>query len=253
VGDWESIKQFLETPWLGNLLTVGQILWGLLGSVVLGGLAWFYKNVLKAMGARLAGWVRGLPKKIYAQLGLVTRADNLKDEVRFQDELVKRDERIAAFEKELQGLNAVRQKPIAAPAAPVPPPITGWTGPNTIERFEVKFTLVDPIGNYLGKFNPPAVPDNMIKAFLHGPFCRNCNYSLIKSELMNGIMQDVVAEKCPMCTLMWRKSELLASDLLRQVYNVLDAEFRSNKSIAETDVKDGTLRSFFDPLPSKPW
>lgn len=253
VGDWENIRQFLETPWLGNLLTFGQILWGVLGGVVLGGLAWFKQNVLKTMGVRFCVWVRGLPAKIFSMIGLVTKIDVSRVEAVFQSELIKREVRIAALERELRDVKALQLKSIAAPATTSPLPVTGWSGPSTIERFEGKFTLVDPIGNYLGKFNPPAVPDEMIKAFLHGPFCRNCNYSLTISDLVSGIMQDVVVEKCPVCGLVWRKQRLLASDLLRQIYQALDAEFRSNKSIAETDVKDGTLRSLFDPLPKKPW
>lgn len=256
VSDWESIQKFLETPWLGNVLTMGQILWGLLGGL-LAGLAWFYKNVLKAMYARLAGWARGLPTKIYARLGLVTQAEHLQTETRLQAELLKRDDRIAGLEKEIQSLKAAQQKSTSASALPppvaAPPPAGGWTGPKTIERFGVKFDLVDPIGNYLGKFNPPAVPDNVIKTFLHGPFCRNCNYSLTEGEVVGLIMQDVVVVKCPMCTHTWRKDKVLASDLLRRVYNALDGEFRSNKKIAETDVKEGTLLEFFLPLPKKPW
>ncbi len=249
LNDWEHIKQFLETPWLGNVLTLGQVLWGVVVAA-LTVLAWFYKKVLKGLYARLAIWVRGLPVKIYTWLGVVTQAERVQDRAHFQSELLSRDDRITILEKEIESLKASLKTPIATPA---PPPVTGWTGPKTIQRFGVKFNLVDPIGTYLGKFNPPVVPDDVIKASIHGPFCRNCNYALTQSCVVGSILQDIVIDNCPACTLHWRMDiGQLASDLLRRVYNVLDAEFRSNGKIAETDVKPGSFGSFM-PLPKKPW
>lgn len=247
ISDWDHIKQFLETPWLGNLLTVGQILWGVLGSAVLG-LAWFYKKILKTVFARITVWVRGLPVKMYARLGLVTQAERLHDQARFQAELIMRDDHIAGLEKQIEDLKDAQASPVVTRS-----PSTGWTGLRTIQRFGVKFDLVDPIGTYLGKFNPPAVPDSVIKAFLHGPFCRNCNYPLTASVFTGAIYEDIAIDKCPTCTLAWRSdTNEHAARLLRRVYNVLDAEFRSNGNIAETDVKPGSFGSFM-PLPKKPW
>lgn len=256
--DLESIQKFLENPLVGNVLTVGQTLWGLLGSI-LAGLAWLYKNVLKSMYARLAGWARGLPSKIYARLGLVTQTKHLQTETRLQAELVKQGERIAALDKELQSLKAAQKKSGATPASlpPVasPPPAPRWKGPKTVERLWVKFDLVDPIGDYLGKFNPPDVSDNVIKSFLHGPFCRNCNHSLTDKQVIGLVLADVVLDVCPACTYAWRKkTEELADTFRRRVYNVLDAEFRTTGKVAEIDGDPNhPLRSIFDIMPKKPW
>ena len=250
LSDWQHIKQFLETPWLGNLLTVGQILWGVLGSVVLGTLAWFYKRVLQAMYSRLAIWVRGLPVKIYARLGVVTQAERLQDRAHFQSELFSRDDRIARLEKEIEALKATHSATVVTPA---PTPVIGWTGPKTIQRFGVKFGLVDPIGIYLGKYDPSAVPNDVIKAFLHGPFCRNCNYALTDRRWTGSLYEDVVIDECSSCSLAWQKTaNQSALNLKRHVYKILDAEFRSNGKIAETDVPPGSFGSFM-PLPKKPW
>ncbi len=252
--DWERIKEFLETPWLGNLLTIGQVLWALVVTAI-GAVAGFRKrNVLKKMYEGFKEWMHGLPKKIYARLGLVTVIELSRTHLQLRQLLLREEQRLEALEKELQGLKAAQKKPSAAPASlpPVAPPL-GWTGPRTIERFGVKFDLVDPIDKYLGKFNPPDVPDNVIKTLIHGPFCRNCNYSLAKKEFTGGMMQDLAMGKCQACYLVWRSEKLPAHELLRRVYNALDAEFRSNKKIAESDVKEDILRSIIDPPPKKPW
>ncbi|MGH9877360.1 MAG: hypothetical protein ACRD5H_06960 [Nitrososphaerales archaeon] len=226
---------------------------------MLAGLAWFNKKVLQEVWAHFVGWIRGLPVKIYARLGLVTRAEHLQMETRFQVKLHEQVERTAALEKEIQGLKDAQKKSGAAPA-PLPPvaaplPVLGWKGPKTVERFWVKFDLVDPIGQYLGKFNPPDVPDNVIKSFLQGPFCRNCNHSLSDKQLVGLAMADVVLDKCPACGYAWRKSTgELVFLFIRRVYNILDAEFRSTGKVAETDSKDDPLfLSIFDSMPKKPW
>lgn len=246
IGDlWLQLKDILEKPWVGTLLTLGQILWGVL-IVALGGVAWLYKNVLKTISARIVVWLRGLPVKIYAELGLVTQVERAHDQAAVQAELQRRDNHAAMLEKEIGALKAAR-------SAPVTTPVNNWAGPKTVERFGVKFDLVDPIGTYLGKFDPPAVPWDVIHAFLHGPFCRNCNHTLTEKVWVNTVYIDYVNDQCAACSFAWRKSRnprQMVSDLKRRAYEVLDAEFRSNGKVAATDRKPG----FGDFLvPPKPW
>ena len=96
-------------------------------------------------------------------------------------------------------------------------------------------TLSDLIRKDLGIIRPEDLSDSQLDKVFQGPFCRNCLRSLVSFELTDG--DKAVRQQCRHCLLAWRMDPTNPTvplrHLKREVYELLDAEFRKTGSIGQ--------------------
>lgn len=197
---WDTVLWLLSQPWLQGIAAV----------VTIGFTAYKARRVFGRLSAKALSWAstkrRQIIKRTCGALGIVTMED-------FENHLASEELRRELAEQ----------------------PHTAQSVPTKLERMGVRVDIEPSITKYLGRTDPIHMDSNRVNAVIQGPFCMKCSYTLI--EWNGGLGEYVVEDRCPKCKFQWWKATkvLYRDKFKKEIYQHLDAEFRTTGRIAPTD------------------
>ncbi len=119
-----------------------------------------------------------------------------------------------------------------------PARFTGHVGqvlqPRSIVRLGVRLTLSDLLWDHLGSERVDEIDDHVIDSMVQGPFCPVCLKRIVGRDRHNKRVE--VPAQCRSCGISWDSQgtvtfPLSLIDLKRQVYVLLDQEYRAGERI----------------------
>ena len=103
--------------------------------------------------------------------------------------------------------------------------------PRSIVRFGLRLTLGDALWGHLGMSRIDTIEDRVIDSALQGPFCPVCLKRVVGRNRTN--LSECIPPHCRHCGVSWDSQDpvdlnISLVDLKRQVYALLDQEYRAN-------------------------